>query len=118
MPVNTTMLANVTMPIGMTILLPQGTITQTAGSRFVYFDHTRLIGQGRGVTIIQHQGAGPVVTQGIPGGVQYSEVRELTIQGDGTAGSVGLNLTQPLDGVIRHRRPASPRCRNHGYSRG
>jgi len=102
MPVNTTMLANVTMPIGMTILLPQGTITQTAGSMFVYFDHTRLIGQGRGVTVIQHQGAGPVVTQGIAGGVQYSEVRELTIQGDGTAGSVALNLTQPLDGVFEN----------------
>ncbi len=102
MPVNTTMQANVTLPIGMTILLPQGTITQTAGSEFIYYDHSRLIGQGRGVTIIQHQGGGPVITQGVPGGVQYSEVRELSIQGDGTAGSVALNLTQPLDGVFEN----------------
>jgi hypothetical protein len=102
MPVNTTMQANVTLPIGMTILLPQGTITQTAGSEFIYYDHSRLIGQGRGVTVIQHQGGGPVITQGVPGGVQYSEVRELSIQGDGTAGSVALNLTQPLDGVFEN----------------
>jgi len=102
MPVNTTMQANVTLPIGMTILLPQGTITQTAGSEFIYYDHSRLIGQGRGVTTIQHQGSGPVITQGVPGGVQYSEVRELSIQGDGTAGSIALNLTQPLDGVFEN----------------
>lgn len=102
MPVNMTMQANVTLPIGMTILLPQGTIAQTAGSEFIYYDHSRLIGQGRGVTIIQHQGSGPVITQGVPGGVQYSEVRELSIQGDGTAGSIALNLTQPLDGVFEN----------------
>lgn len=102
LPVNTTMQANVNLTTGVTILLPQGSINQTGGSAFVYFDDSRLIGQGRIVTTIQHQGGGPAITQGIPGGVQYVEVRELSIQGDGTAGSVALNLTQPLDGVFEN----------------
>jgi hypothetical protein len=102
LPVNTTMKANVTLTTNVSILLPQGTITQTAGSGFIYFDHARLIGQGRGVTTIQHQGGGTVITQGVPDGVQYAEVRELSIQGDGTAGSVALNLIQPLDGMFEN----------------
>lgn len=102
LPASTTMQANVNLTTGVTILLPQGTINQAAGSAFLYFDHSRLIGQGRGITIIHHQGAGPAVTQAISGGVQYAEVRELSIQGDGTAGSVALNLTQPLDGMFEN----------------
>ena len=102
LPQTNTMSASVSLTAGVTLLLPVGSIYQATSASFLYFDNSRLIGAGRGVTWINHAGAGSAITQSTSAAVQSPEVRDLGIQGDGTAGAIALNLIQPVDGVFEN----------------
>jgi hypothetical protein len=100
LPQTNTMSSSVSLTAGVTLLLPVGSIYEATSASFLYSNNSRLIGAGRGVTFVNHAGAGSAITQSGTAAVQDPEVRDLSIQGDGTAGSIALNLIQPVSGVF------------------
>jgi uncharacterized membrane protein YjjB (DUF3815 family) len=102
LPQTDTMSASVTLTAGVTVLLPVGAIYQATAASFFYSDNSRLIGAGRGVTWVNHAGVGSAISQSTSAAVQSPEVRDLSIQGDGTAGAIALNLIQPVNGVFEN----------------
>src|SRR5260370_28746222 len=103
LPQTNTMSSSVSLTAGVTVLLPVGSVYQATGASFLYFDNSRLIGAGRGVTFVNHAGAGSAITQSTSAAVQSPEVRDLSIQGDATAGAIALHLIQPVNGVFENR---------------
>ena len=102
LPQTNTMSSSVSLTAGVTVLLPVGSIYESTGASFLYFNNSRLIGAGRGVTFVNHAGAGSAITQSGSAAVQSPEVRDLSIQGDGTASAIALNLIQPVSGVFEN----------------
>ena len=93
--------ADIIMVPNSTLLLPRGLVTQVGTASIRLNTNSQIIGQGRAVSAINHNGGGAAIQDAAGIHPDNTSIKDFTITGNQTASSIGIYLAGDLDSVVQ-----------------